>query len=167
MIKFNTIKMAAGVITFSAIVFTESVFAQQYKTAGDTIKLNIAYSKAALEIARLNADLKTEQNKTNGYQSKRATTALDAASAAQGSKETADVATDGNTNDAKIAMKQAKKADNEAKDAKNAKSDETKNAKKIAAINEKIEKKQFELNDLARQKSAIIAQLNPTPPAKL
>jgi hypothetical protein len=166
MIKFNTIKMAAGVITFGAILFTQSVFAQQYKTAADTIKLNIAYGKATLEIAKLNADLTQEKNKTSGYQSKSATTALDAASAAQGSKTTADVATDGNAADAKIAMKQAKKANNEAKDARNAKSDEINNTKKIADLNDKIAKKQFELNDLARQKAVIMASLNPAPAVK-
>jgi len=166
MIKFNTIKMAAGVFIFGAMLLTQSVFAQQYKTAADTIKLNIAYGKATLEIARLNADLVKEQNKTTGYQSKSATTALDAASAAQGSKATADIATDGNANDAKIAMKQAKKANNDAKDARNAKANETDNTQKIADLNDKIAKQQFELNELARQKAFIIAQAGPAPAIK-
>ncbi|MGZ3758107.1 MAG: hypothetical protein ACXVAY_17165 [Mucilaginibacter sp.] len=167
MIKFNKMKMGAGIITFGALIFSQSAFAQQYKTPADTIKLNIAYSKVALEIAKLNGDLKTEQNKTSGYQSKSATTASDAASSAQGSKQTANIATNGNTKDAKIAMKQAKKANNEAKDAKNAKDDEVGNTNKIAAINEKIIKKQYELADLARQKSAILAHMGQNTPAKL
>ena len=166
MIKFNTIKMTAGAIAFAAIIFAQSVFAQQYKTAGDTIKLNIAYSKATLEIANLNADLLKEQNKTAGYQSKSATTSLDAASSAQGSKQTAATATNGNTADAKTAMKQAKKANNRAQDAKNAKSDEADNSKKIADLNEKIAKKQYEINSLAKQKADIMAQQSPADPAK-
>jgi len=166
MIKFNTIKMTTGVFTFAAILFTQAAFAQQYKTAGDTIKLNIAYSKATLELANLNADLVKEQNKTAGYQSKSATTAMDAASSAQGSKQTAATATDGSAADAKTAMKQAKRANNRAKDAKNAKSDEADNSKKIADLNEKIAKKQFEINSLAKQKADIMAQQSPAAPAK-
>jgi hypothetical protein len=158
MIKFKTIKLIAGAITFSAILFTQSAFAQKYKTAADTVQLNKEYGQVTLDIAKLNANLIEEQNKTSGYQSKSASTARNAVSSAQYSKETASTATNGNLADAKTAMKQAKKANNKANDADDAKNNQANNGKKIEAINEKIAKKQAILDDLARQKADIVVK---------
>ena len=160
--KFNTIKSLAVTFTFSAILLTQTVFAQKYKTAADTVKLNKEYGEITLDIAKLNTNLIEQQNKTAGYQSKATSTASDAVSAAQNSKETAATATDGCLSDAKAAMKQARKANNDANDAQNAKNDEANNVKKINEINDKIAKKQAVLTDLAQQKAAILSSANLT-----
>ena len=167
MIKFKTIKTIAFAITLTAIFFTQSVFAQKYKTAADTVKLNKEYGEVNLELAKLNASLIQEQNKTSGLQSKSTSTSQDASASAQHSKETASTATDGSDADAKAAMKQARKANNEAGDAKDAKNNQANNAKKIEALQEKIAKKQAELADLAKQKADIMASLSNTTPEKL
>ena len=158
--KFNTIKSLAVAFTFSAILLTQTVFAQKYKTAADTVKLNKEYGEVTLDIAKLNTNLIEQQNQTAGYPSKATSTASDAVNAAQNSKETAATATNGNLSDAKAAMKQARKANNDAKDANNAKNDQADNVKKINELNEKIAKKQAVLADLAQQKATILSSLS-------
>ena len=160
--KFNTIKSLALTFTFSAILLTQTVFAQKYKTSADTVKLNKEYGEVTLDIAKLNTNLIEQQNKTAGYQSKATSTASDAVTAAQNSKETASTATDGNLSDAKAAMKQARKENNDANDARGAKNNEASNVKNINDINEKIAKKQAVLADLAQQKANILSSLNST-----
>jgi len=157
MIKFNTIKSLALTFAFSAILLTQTVFAQKYKTAADTIKLNKEYGEIALDIAKLNTNLIEQQNKTAGYQSKATSTASDAATAAQNSKKTAATATDGSLSDANAAMKQARKANNDANYALDAKNDVANNVKEIIKINEKIAKKQAILAYLAQQKATILS----------
>ena len=159
--KFNTIKSLALTFTFATLL-TQTVFAQKYKTAADTVKLNKEYGEIALDIAKLKTNLIEQQNKTAGYESKATSTASDAVYAAQNSKETAATATNGNLSDAKAAMKQARKANNDAKDASNAKNNEADNVKKINEINEKIVKKQAVLADLAHQKATILSKSNST-----
>jgi hypothetical protein len=162
MIKFNTIKSLALTFTFSTILLTQIAFAQKYKTAADTIKLNKEYGEVTLDIAKLNTNLIEQQNKTAGYQSKATSTASDAVTAAQNSKETASTATDGSLSDAKSAMKQARRANSDAKDANKAKNNEADNVKNIKDINEKIAKKQAVLADLAQQKANILSRLTST-----
>ena len=162
MIKFTKLSLIAIVFTVAAVSITTTVSAQKYRTAADTVKLNKEYGDVTLSIARLNADLIEEQNKTLGYQNKSASTAQAAAVSARDSKGTAATATDGNVKDAHTAMKQAKDANNRAKDAKNAREDEANNVKKIANINDKIVKKQTVLTGLAQQKAAIIEELHVT-----
>jgi chromosome segregation ATPase len=159
MIKLNAIKLLAGALTFGAILLSQTVFAQKYKTAADTVKLNKKYGETKEELAKLNSNLIELQNKTADYQSKVTSTTNDAVTAAQNSKETASTATDGSLSDAKKAMKQAKKADNKAKDEKEAKSDEANNVRKIAEINKEIGKKQAVLDDLVQQKADILNRL--------
>lgn len=159
MIKLNAIKLLAGALTFGAILLSQTVFAQKYKTAADTVKLNKKYGETKEELTKLNSNLIELQNKTADYQSKVTSTTNDAVTSAQNSKETASTATDGSLSDAKKAMKQAKKADNKAKDEKEAKSDEANNVRKIAEINKEIGKKQAVLDDLAQQKADILNRL--------
>lgn len=155
--KFNTIKAIAVTFTFSAILLTQTVFAQKYKTVADTVKLNKEYGEITLDIAKLNTNLIGQQNKTSGYQSKATSTASNAVTAAQNSKQTASTATDGSLSAAKAAMKQARKANNDAKDARDAKNNEANNVKNINEINAKIAKKKAILVDLAQQKANILS----------
>lgn len=167
MITFKPINVLACAITLTTILFTQSVSAQKYKTAADTVKLNKEYGEVNLELAKLNASLIQEQNKTSGYQSKSASTTEDAVASAQRSKETASTATNGSEADAKTAMKQARKASNQAGDAQDAKNNQANNGKKIEAFQEKIAKKLAILADLRKQKADILARLAGTTPDKL
>jgi hypothetical protein len=156
MIKFKTPLMFC-VCAVGIFALTQSASAQKYTTAADTLKLNREYSEVVLDISKLNIKLVEAQNKSNGYQSKSASTAQDATSSAQRSKSAASNATDGNLADAKTAMQAAKKANNQAKDAKNAKDDENDNIKDIKKLNEKIAEKQEVLVSLDKQRAAIRA----------
>ena len=159
MIKFKTTKLVTVAIAFTAILFTQTVFAQKYKTAADTVKLNKAYGEVTLDIAKLNTNLIEEQNKTPEYDAKSASTEKNAISSDEYRKETASIAANGNLDDAKTAMKQARKANTEAKDAREAKNNQASNLRKIDDINIKIAKKQAELVDLNGQKADIITKM--------
>lgn len=163
MIKANPIKLLSAVLTFSVILLTQTAFAQKYKTAADTIKLNKEYGEVTLDISKLKSNLIEQQNKTSGYESKSTSTNNDAVSSAQNSKEMASTATNGNVSDAKKAMKQARRASNDANDARDAKNNQANNIKKINKLNEQITKKQAVLDDLAQQKATILAGLNANP----
>jgi len=156
MIKFKTPLMFC-VCALGIFAITQSVSAQKYTMAADTLKLNKEYSEVALDISKLNIKLVEAQNKSNGYQSKSTTAAQDASTSAQRSKTDASTATNGNLADAKTAMQAAKKANNLAKDAKNAKDDENDNVKDIKKLNQKIAKKQEVLASLDKQRIAIHA----------
>lgn len=157
--KFKTNKLIAVAITFTAILFTQTVFAQKYKTIADTVKLNKAYGEVTLDISKLNTNLIEEQNKTPEYNAKSASTAQSAIASAEYSKQTEFIASNGNLDDAIAAMKQEKKANTEAKNARDAKNNQADNLKKIARINQLIAKKQAELVDLNGQKADIIDRL--------
>ncbi len=159
MTKFKTNKLVAVAITFTAILFTQTVFAQKYKTTADTVKLNKAYGEVTLDISKLNTNLIEEQNKTPDFQAKSNLTAQNAISSAEYSMQTATIASDGHFADIQAAMKQQKKANIEAKNARDAKNNQADNLKKIDRINEKIAKKQAELVDLNGQKADIIDRL--------
>jgi len=163
MINFNTTKVMVCVFAISGILFAQTASAQKYKTADDTVKLNKEYGEVTLDIAKLKANLVEQKNKTYNFQTKSASTAQDAASSAQYSKETAATATDGSVSSAKKAMKQAKKANKQANNAKNAKEDQEDNVKKIADLQEKIEKKQAVLTDLDKQRADIMQRITPMP----
>jgi hypothetical protein len=159
MITFKTNKLVAVAITFTAILFTQTVFAQKYKTAADTVKLNKAYGEVTLDISKLNSNLIEEQNKTPEFDAKSASTAHSAVTSAEYSKQTEFIASNGNFDDAKAAMKQQKKANIEAKNARDAKNNQADNLDKIDKINIQIAKKQAELVDLNGQKADIIDRL--------
>jgi uncharacterized protein YaiL (DUF2058 family) len=137
------------------LVCSVPAFAQKYKTAADTAKLNVEYSQITLDIAKLNEKLVAEKNKTNGYETKSVSATTDAASAAQDSKEQSAKATNGDLGDAKSAMKMAKKSNNDAKDAKNAMDDKNNNLAKIQDLNNQIAKKKAKLAELDAVKASI------------
>jgi uncharacterized coiled-coil DUF342 family protein len=143
------------------LITTMAAHAQKYKTLSDTTKLNKEYGEISLEISKLNTKLQEEKNKTADFHSKTSTTADDAVSTAQASKDQADVATNGNTSDTKKAVKNAKEADKKANDSKDAIADEKKNTKKINELNAQIEQKQKLLRDLDSQRAAIMANYQP------
>jgi hypothetical protein len=166
MTKFKTNKLITVAIAFTAILSTQSLFAQKYKTVADTVKLNKAYGEVTLDISKLNTDLIEEQNKTPEYQAKSDLTAQNAETSAEYSKQTALIASDGHFADIKAAMKQSQKANNEAKNAMDAKNNQADNLDKIDKINIKIAKKQAELVELNGQKADIIDRLPVFAPEK-
>jgi hypothetical protein len=157
MINASTRPILSASLVLAAIFSTGMVYGQQYKTMSDTTSLNKKYGEISLEIAKLNTKLIEEKNKTADYHSKTSSTAGDAVSTGQASKDQADVATSGNTTDTKKAVKDAKEADRKANDAKDAISDEKKNNKKIAQLTAEIDQKEKLLRDLDTQRAAIMA----------
>lgn len=141
----------------TALFITTAAHAQKYKTMDDTTRLNKEYGEISLEISKLNTKLQEEKNKTADFHSKTSTTADDAVTTAQASKDQADVATNGNTSDTKKAVKNAKEADKKANDSKDAIADEKKNTKKINELTAQIEQKQKLLRELDSQRAAIMA----------
>jgi hypothetical protein len=87
MIKYNKTRIMLSAFTLCTFAFAGSAFAQKYKTAADTIKLNKEYSGVSLDIAKLNYKLIEAKNKTEGYKSKSASTAEGASMSAQKSKQ--------------------------------------------------------------------------------
>jgi hypothetical protein len=161
MIIFKRFRIFAGALACMGLLFQGSAQAQKYKTLSDTAKLNKEYGEISLDISKLNTKLITEQNKTADFQSKSISTAQDAVTSGQTSRDQASVATDGNTTDTKRAVHDAKKADQKANNAKDAVSDEKNNSKKITELNSKIAKKRQELAELDTQRAAIMALINP------
>jgi len=162
MLNLKRFKVVVFVHVCSAFIFISSTKAQKYKTFADTAKLNKEYGQISLDIAKLNTKLLEEQNKTADFHSKSASTAKEAVSSGQDSRDQASIATDGNTTDTKKALKNAKKADQKANAAKDAISEETNNSKKINQLNAQIAKKQKQLDDLDKQRAEIMNPLRPT-----
>ena len=161
MINFKNMRILVCALAFSTILFVGSVQAQKYKTLSDTVKLNKEYGEITLDIAKLNSKLIAEKNKTVDLQNKTSSTASEAVTSAQDSKNQAAAATSGNTTDTKQAVKDAKKADRKANDAKDAVADEKNNNKRIKKLTDQIEKKQKNLTDLDQQRAIIMLQLTP------
>lgn len=162
MISFKNLRILVCALAYCTFLFIGSAQAQKYKTLDDTVKLNKEYGEITLDIAKLNAKLIAEKNKTVDFQNKTSSTATEAVTSAQDSKNQAATATNGNTTDTKQAVKDAKKADRKANDAKNAVADEKSNNKKINKLTEQIEKKQKNLTELDQQRAVIMLQLTPT-----
>ena len=141
----------------TVIFLTNAARAQKYKSMSDTTRLNREYGAISLEISKLNTKLIEDQNKTADYHAKTSSSAVDAVTTAQTSKDQANVATNGNTTDTKKAVNDAKDADKKANNAKNAVSDEKHNNKKIDQLTAQIEQKQKLLRDLDSQRAAIMA----------
>src|SRR3954469_1462338 len=97
-----------------------SVFAQKYKTAADTVKLNKEYVDVSNDIAELTSKLTVAQNELPGYQSKAGEATSTAQNTANESRDQASKATNGDVGDAKSAKKKANKALDKAEDAKDA-----------------------------------------------
>ena len=161
MIKIYTQRAIACALAFCAILFSLTADAQKYKSLSDTTKLNKKYGEISLDMSKLNTRLIDAKNKTAELQQKTASTAGDAVTSGQNSKNQAAEATSGNTTDTKKAVRDAKRADRQANNAKDAAADEKKNSKRINELTAKIEKKQRELDKLDVQRAAIMAQLHP------
>jgi len=158
----DQLKKLGYVFTFGLLVFTGSAYAQKYKTAADTVKLNTEYKGITSDVAELNTKLTNAKNKTSTYQNKATKANDNAQTAAQESKEQASVAAGGNIKDIKKELQKAKKANNEANDAKDASNDQKANEKEIKYLNTQIEKKQNKLAELDKERSAIMLQTNTT-----
>src|ERR1700712_760017 len=89
--------LLASLLLFSA----SAVYAQKYKTAADTVKLNKEYVEVSNDIAELTSKLTVAQNDLPGYQSKAAEAASTAQNTANESREQASKATNGDLGDAK------------------------------------------------------------------
>ena len=161
MTKIYTKKTLGCAFALSATLFSLTAGAQKYKSLSDTTKLNKEYREISLDMSKLNTRLIEEKNKTAEYQQKTSSTASDAVTSGQNSKNQAAAATSGNTTDTKKAVRDAKRADRKANDAKDAVADEKKNNRRINELTAKIEKKQKQLDKLDIQRAAIMAQLNP------
>jgi hypothetical protein len=151
--------IAAGILFCSAFLApSQDIMAQKYTTISDTTGLNKEYGKVKLEKEKLMVKLTEEKNKTADYQSKSSSTAVNAAATAEDSKSQAAIATNGNTSDTEKAVKDAKRANRRANDAKDAVADEKNSNKRIAKLTDQINEKQKQLDDLDRQRNAILNQ---------
>lgn len=157
MIYTHLKRVSSTSLILIALLITTAAHAQKYKTFADTTRLNKEYGEISLEISKLNTKLQEEKNKTADYHSKTSSTAVDAVTTAQTSKDQADVATDGNTSDTKKAVTDAKAADKKANDSKDAIADEKKNTNKINELNAQIDQKQKLLRELDSQRAAIMS----------
>jgi hypothetical protein len=153
----NMKRILSTSLILTALFLTNVVQGQKYKTISDTTGLNKEYGEISLEISKLNTRLIEEKNKTVDYRSKTSSSAGDAVTTAQASKDQAAVATNGNPADTKKAVTDAKEADKKANKAKDAVSDEKKNIKKINELTAQIDQKQKLLRDLDSQRAAIMA----------
>src|SRR3954470_11745248 len=86
------------------------VFAQKYKAASDTVKLNKEYVDVSNDIAEMTSKLTIAQNNLPGYHTKASDAASDAQSSADESRQSASKATNGDLSDAKSAKKKAGQA---------------------------------------------------------
>jgi chromosome segregation ATPase len=137
-----------------------SVFAQKYKTAEDTIKLNKEYINLLNDLADLNAKLTIAQNDLPAYQAKVKGANKDAIDAAEASSDQASKATNGKVSDAKTAKRKANKAYNEAKDMESAKRKLGKQEDKITRYQLDIKKTQQRSEDLDLMRVAIFAKIS-------
>jgi uncharacterized coiled-coil DUF342 family protein len=142
-------------LTLMATGFT--TYAQVYKTAADTVKLNKEFTEVSNDIASLSAKLTIAQNNMPGYQSKAKTADLDAQDAAVSSSVQADKATGGGVKEARKAKRNSRKAYREAKDARSANNDVGDQDDKIASLTGQLAKKQERLRQLTAMRDAINA----------
>jgi hypothetical protein len=146
---------------FTCFVFMITVmtglqtYAQKYKTAEDTAKLNKEYVNVSNDIVELNAKLTIAQNNLPGYKSKAIAAGTDAENAATNSSNQASKATNGNIADAKKAKRKASKAYNEAKDSRAANNNVSDQEDKITKLSLQITKKQQRLQELDVMRLAI------------
>ena len=140
--------MATGFVTY----------AQVYKTASDTAKLNKEFIEVSNEIADLTAKLTIAQNNKPGYQSKATAAESTAKDAAETSSVQADKATEGGVKEARKAKRQSKKAYRKAKGAQSANHDVGDQDDKIASLTGELAKKQERLTQLTEMRASINAK---------
>ncbi|HEX2607979.1 MAG TPA: hypothetical protein VHK91_11390, partial [Flavisolibacter sp.] len=135
------------VMALVTLSFT-SAFAQKYKNASDTVKLNKELVTVSNELAELTAKLAIAQNNLPGYQTKADDATSEAQKSADESSRQASKATNGDVGDAKKAKKKARKAYNKADDAKDAHQRMNAQDEKITKLTNQIAKKQERLKEL-------------------
>ena len=140
-------------LTLMATGFT--TYAQVYKTASDTAKLNKEFIEVSNDIADLTAKLTIAQNNKPGYQSKATAAESTAKDAAETSSVQADKATEGGVKEARKAKRQSKKAYRKAKGAQSANNDVGNQDDKIASLTAQLAKKQERLRQLTDMRTAI------------
>jgi chromosome segregation ATPase len=147
------------VVCFLTLIATGfTAYAQVYKTAADTVKLNKEFTEVSNDVASLSAKLTIAQNNMPGYQSKAKAADSDAQDAALNSSVQADKATEGGVKEARKAKRNSKKAYREAKDARSANNDVGNLDDKIASLTGQIAKKQERLRQLTAMRDTINAQ---------
>jgi hypothetical protein len=149
--KQTKVFLLACLLLFSA----SAVYAQKYKTAADTIKLNKEYVEVSNEIAALTSKLTIAQNNLPGYHTKAGEATSNAESSATASSEQASKATNGDVGDARSAKKKAKKAYRNAQNAVSADNNVKDQDKKIAKLTSQLQKKQERLRELDDMRVAI------------
>lgn len=140
---------------FVLIALSSPAFAQKYKTASDTVKLNKEYVNVSNDIAELTSKLTITQNNLPGYHKRASDAASDAQSSADESRQSASKATNGDLGDAKSAKKKAGQALNRAEDARDADNKIKDQDKKIAKLSSQLQKKQERLQELDAMRVAI------------
>ena len=155
-------KNRIAILCFAALMATcFTGYAQVYKTAQDTVKLNKEYTEVSNDIASLTAKLTVAQNNMPGVQSKAVKADAHAQTAAVNSSEQANKAVEGGVKEARKAKRESKKAYREAKDAKSATNDISEQNEKIASLKGELAKKQERLEQLAAMRNSI----NPPTPS--
>ena len=145
-------------ICFLALMITCSkTYAQEYKTAEDTVKLNKEFTEVSNDVASLSAKLTIAQNNLPGYQSKAKAAESDAQDAAQTSSAQAAKSTEGGVKEARKAKRNSKKAYHEAKDARSANNAVGNQDDKIASLTDQLAKKHVRLNQLIVMRDTINA----------
>ena len=150
---FNCLLGTAVLLTLSA-----SSYAQKYKSAADTGKLNAEYVKVQNKIADLTTELATSQGNLPGYQIKAVNAGNSAQTAATMSDNSSSKATNGNLQDSKDAKKDADNSYDKAKDARRANNNVGKQNEKIRKLNDELKKLRQRLKDLDVMRSSIKAQ---------
>ncbi len=134
-------------------------YAQKYKNAEDTVKLNKEILNVSNEIVALTAKLTVAENDLPGLQAKVNDANSNAANAANESSNQASKATNGNVRDARNAKRKASKAYGEAKDYKAAKDKLNKQEDKINKYKSSLNKYEQRMRDLDIMKAAINAKI--------
>ena len=150
---FNYLLGTAVLLTVSA-----STYAQKYKTAADTGKLNAEYVKVQNNIAGITAKLATEQSGLPEYQTKAKNAGNLAKTATETSNASSAKASSGSLQDSKAAKKSANEAYDMAKDASSANDNVGKQNEKIRKLNEDLRQERQRLKDLDAMRTAIAAR---------
>ena len=146
------------VVCFLTLMVTSfTAYAQVYKKAADTVKLNKEFTEVSNDIASLSAKLTIAQNNLPGYQSKARTADSDAEQAAVNSSAQAAKSTEGGVKEARKAIRKSRKAYHEAKDARSANNVVEDQDDKIASLTNQLAKKQVRLNQLIVMRDTINA----------
>jgi DNA repair exonuclease SbcCD ATPase subunit len=143
---------------FTLMLFAFTGYAQVYKTAEDTVKLNKEFTEVSNDIANLTARLEVAQNNMPGFKSKANTAESNAQEAAVTSSEQADKARGGGVKEARKAKRNSKKAYREAKDARSANENVGDQDNKIASLKGQLAKKQERLSQLTTMRTAIMSE---------